>query len=213
MSYVYGSPAFDQTKPSYSRQEKDLLNTDTDTRWLRIFVFFEDNVRAWSQNLVQRLPWGPLGLHFFKKQPITLASRATKLTSLTHLSNNSHIIILKTSKPNDQIQTISLNGVAARGWAFILPTGSIVTVRCAWGAPQRVGECKWNRTVVGAALWKENPYTLEQTLLLSQGTFALHYPICIPNTHYINICHPRLFCYELCKLFRAVPRDLDTGFI
>lgn len=39
----------------------------------------------------------------------------TKLISLTHLSGNSHIIILKTSKPNDQIQTISLNGVTTRG--------------------------------------------------------------------------------------------------
>lgn len=39
----------------------------------------------------------------------------TKLISLTHLSNNSPIIILKTSKPKDQIQTISLNGVATRG--------------------------------------------------------------------------------------------------
>lgn len=34
-----------------------------------------------------------------------------KLISLTHLSNNSHIIPLKTSKPKDQIQTNSLNGI------------------------------------------------------------------------------------------------------
>ena len=71
------------------------------------------------------------------------------------------------------------------------------------GAPQGVEECTWNKTVVGATSWNKNPYTLKQTLLLSQGTFALHYPthtICIPNTHYLNICHPWLFCYGLCKL-------------
>lgn len=44
----------------------------------------------------------------------------TKLISLIHLSNSSPIIILETSKPKDQTQTNSLNGVAARGWAFIL---------------------------------------------------------------------------------------------
>lgn len=173
-------------------------------------------LRVWSENFVQRLPWGPLGLHFFKKQPITLASRMAKLISLTHLSNNSHIIPSKTSKPNDQIQTISLNRVSARDWAFILPTSSTVTVRGAWGAPQGVKKYTWNKIVVGATLWHQYPCSLKQALLLSQGTFALHYPmhtICIPNTHYINICHPHLFCYELGKLFRAVPRDLDTGFI
>lgn len=44
----------------------------------------------------------------------------TKLISLIRLSNSSPIIILETSKPKDQTQTNSLNGVTARGWAFIL---------------------------------------------------------------------------------------------
>lgn len=109
-------------------------------------------LRVWSQNFIQRLPWGPLGLHFFKKQPITLASRMAKLISLTHLSNNSHVIPLKTSKPNDQIQTISLNGVSKRDWAFILPTSSTVTVRGAWWAPQGVREYTWNKIIAGATL-------------------------------------------------------------
>lgn len=216
MSCIYGSPTFDQTNPSYVRQEKTLLNTDIDKKLFGISVFSGIMLRVWRQNFIQRLPWGHQGLHFCKKQPITLTSRMAKLISLTHLSNNSHIIPLKTSKPKDQIQTNSLNGMSGREWAFILPTSSTVTVRGAWGAPQGVREYTWNKIVVGATVWHQNPDTLKQTLLLSQGPFALHYPthiICIPNTHYINICHPHLFCYKLGKFFRAVLHDVDTGFI
>lgn len=53
-------------------------------------------------------------------------------------------------------------------------------------------------------------------LVLSQGSFALHYQmhtICIPNTCYINICYLFLFCYELCRFIWAVPRDPDAGLI
>lgn len=154
MSYIYGSPTFDQTNPSYLRQEKTLSNTDIDKKWLGIFVFLKDNVKGVERKLHSEAALRLLGVTFFlKKQPITLASRMAKLISLTHLSNNSHIIPSKTSKPNDQIQTISLNGASGRDWAFILPTRSAVTVRGAWGAPQGVREYIWNKILVGATVW------------------------------------------------------------
>lgn len=64
MSYIYGSPPFDQTNPSYVRQEKTLLNTHTDKELLGISVFFRDNVKSVEAKLHSEAALRPLGVTF-----------------------------------------------------------------------------------------------------------------------------------------------------
>lgn len=65
VSYIYGSPTFDQTNPSYLRQEKTLLNTDIDKKMTRIFVFFRDNVKSVEPKLCSEAALRPFGVTFF----------------------------------------------------------------------------------------------------------------------------------------------------